>query len=81
LVCRQSVHNWIACYQQGGLTAEPRRIERQLVRAGMGAVPSNSSIYRCRKRHGLIDLRLRPKRREDFRRWERDRLVQLWRSR
>ena len=34
LVCRQSVHNWIARYQQGGLTAEPRRIERQLAMAG-----------------------------------------------
>ena len=77
LVCRQSVHNWIARNQQGGLTAEPRRIERQLARAGVGAVPSRSSIYRCRKRHGLIDLRRR-KRREDFRRWERDRLMQLW---
>jgi hypothetical protein len=37
-----------------------------------------SSIYRCRKRHGLIDLRRRRKRREDFGRWERDRLMQLW---
>jgi transposase-like protein len=34
LVCRQSVRNWIACYQRGGLTAEPRRIERQLARQG-----------------------------------------------
>jgi len=47
LVCRQSVHNWIARYQQGGLTAEPRRIECQLARAGVGAVPSRSSIHRC----------------------------------
>jgi hypothetical protein len=47
LVCRQSVHNRIAHYQQGGLTAEPRRIDRQLARAGVGAVPSRSSIYRC----------------------------------
>jgi len=78
LVCRQSVHNWIARYLQGGLTAEPRRIERQLARAGVGAVPSRSSIYRGLKRHGLIDLRRRRKRREDFRRWERDRLMQLW---
>jgi hypothetical protein len=79
LVCRQSVHNWIARYQQRGLTAELRRIERQLARAGVGAVPSRSSIYRCLKRHGLIDLRRRRKRREDFRRWERDRLMRLWR--
>ena len=78
LVCRQSVHNRIAHYQQGGLTAEPRRIDRELARAGVGAVPLRSSIYRCRKRHGLIDLRRRRKRREDFGRWERDRLMQLW---
>jgi len=78
LVCRQSVHNWIARYQQGGRTAEPRRIECQLARAGVGAVPSRSGIYRCLKRHGLIDLRRRRKRREDFGRWERDRLMQLW---
>jgi hypothetical protein len=44
----------------------------------VGAVPSRSSIYRCLKRHGLIDLRRRRKRREDFGRWERDRLMQLW---
>jgi len=31
-----------------------------------------------RKRHGLIDLRRRRKRREDFGRWEWDRLMQLW---
>jgi hypothetical protein len=29
----------------------------------VGAVPSRSSIYRCLKRHGLIDLRRRRKRR------------------
>jgi len=44
----------------------------------VGAVPSRSSIYRCLKRHGLIDLRRRRKRRGDFGRWERDRLMQLW---
>ncbi len=44
----------------------------------MGAVASRSSIYRCLKRRGLIDLRRRRKRREDVRRWERDPLMQLW---
>ncbi len=56
LVCRQSIHSWIARYRQGGLTAEPRRIERQLAGAGVGAVASRSSIYRCPKRRGLSDL-------------------------
>ncbi|HEX6580018.1 MAG TPA: hypothetical protein VF195_04020, partial [Actinomycetota bacterium] len=36
------------------------------------------SIYRCLKRHGLIELRRRRKRRDEFRRWERERPMQLW---
>ena len=56
----------------------PRRIEHQLGRLGLERVPSRSAIYRCLRRHGLIDLRRRRKRREDFRRWERDRPMQLW---
>jgi transposase InsO family protein len=56
----------------------PRRIEHQLSRSGLDPVPSRSSIYRCLKRHGLIELRRRRKRRDEFRRWERDRPMQLW---
>jgi transposase InsO family protein len=56
----------------------PRRIEHQLGRAGIEPVPSRSSIYRCLRRHGLIELRRRRKRREEFRRFERDRPMQLW---
>jgi transposase InsO family protein len=41
-------------------------------------VPSRSSVYRCLRRHGLIELRRRRKRREEFRRFERDRPMQLW---
>jgi transposase InsO family protein len=41
-------------------------------------VPGRSSIYRCLRRHGLIELRRRRKRRDEFRRWERDRPMQLW---
>jgi transposase InsO family protein len=41
-------------------------------------MPSVSSIYRCLKRHNLIELRRRKKRRDEFRRWERDRPMQLW---
>jgi transposase InsO family protein len=110
-VSRQSVHNWIARYEGGGLGAladrshrpascphqtppelearicelrrehpgwGPRRIEHQLARAGIEPVPSRSSIYRCLRRHGLIELRRRRKRREEFRRFERDRPMQLW---
>jgi len=110
-VSRQSVHNWIARYEQGGLAAltdrshrpsscphqisaelealicelrrehpgwGPRRIEHQLARAGEEPLPSRSAIYRCLRRHGLIELRRRRKRREEFRRWERERPMQLW---
>jgi transposase InsO family protein len=56
----------------------PRRIEHQLARAGIDPVPSRSAIYRCLRRHHLIELRRRRKRREEFRRWERDRPMQLW---
>jgi transposase InsO family protein len=56
----------------------PRRIEHQLTRQGLEHVPSRSAIYRCLKRHGLVELRRRRKRRDEFRRWERDRPMQLW---
>ena len=56
----------------------PRRIEHQLAKQGVAQVPSLSSIYRCLRRHNLIQLRRRKKRRDEFRRWERDRPMQLW---
>ena len=56
----------------------PRRIEHQLGRLGVDPIPSRSAIYRCLKRHGLIELRRRRKRRDEFRRWERERPMQLW---
>jgi transposase InsO family protein len=110
-VSRQTVHNWIVRYEQGGLASladkshrpkscahqihadleamicelrrqhpgwGPRRIEHQMSKAGIDPVPSRSSIYRCLKRHGLIELRRRRKRRDEFRRWERERPMQLW---
>jgi transposase InsO family protein len=56
----------------------PRRILHQLGRQGVVPLPGRSSIYRCLKRHNLIELRRRKKRRDEFRRWERDRPMQLW---
>jgi transposase InsO family protein len=56
----------------------PRRIEFEMSKKGCQPMPSRSSIYRCLKRHSLIDLRRRGRRREEFRRWERDRPMQLW---
>jgi transposase InsO family protein len=110
-VSRQSVHAWIARYEQGGLAAladrshrpsscphelpaelqaricelrrehpgwGPRRICHQLTKASFDTAPSRSAVYRCLRRHGLIELRRRRKRRDEFRRWERDRPMQLW---
>jgi transposase InsO family protein len=56
----------------------PRRIEHQLARLGIDPVPSRSAIYRCLKRHNLVELRRRRKRRDEFTRWQRDRPMQLW---
>jgi transposase InsO family protein len=110
-VARQSVHNWIARYETGGLPAladrshrphscshqiapelealiceirrmhpgwGPKRITHVLARQGVEQMPSEASVYRCLKRHNLIELRRRKKRRDEFRRWERDRPMQLW---
>lgn len=43
----------------------PRRIEYELRRLGVEPVPSRSAIYRCLKRHGLIELRRRRRRRDN----------------
>ena len=56
----------------------PRRICHQLARQGLELVPSRSAIYRCLRRHRLIELRRRRRRRDEFRRWERERPMQLW---
>ncbi len=56
----------------------PLRIQHELGRACIDPPPSISSIYRCLKRHQLIELRRRRKRRDEYRRWERDRPMQLW---
>jgi len=56
----------------------PRRIEHELRRSGVEPVPSRSSIYRCLKRHSLIELRRRRRGRDEYRRWERERPMQLW---
>ena len=110
-VSRQTVHSWIARYEEGGLAAladhshrpascphqinaeiearicelrrehpgwGARRIEYQLTRLGVNPAPSRSSIYRCLRPHQLIELRRRRKRRDEFRRWERERPMQLW---
>src|SRR3954452_5714992 len=36
------------------------------------------TVHRILLRHGLVDERPRRRRREDYRRWERDRPMELW---
>ena len=47
-------------------------------REGREPLPGRSSIYRALVRHGLVEARKRKRRREDYRRWERGRAMELW---
>ena len=56
----------------------PSRIRWELEREGREPLPGRSSIYRALVRHGLVEARKRKRRREDYRRWERGRAMELW---
>jgi transposase InsO family protein len=56
----------------------PSRIAWQLEREGAEPLPGRSSVYRALVRHGLVEARKRRRRREDYRRWERGRAMELW---
>jgi transposase len=56
----------------------PARIRWQLGRDGVVPVPGRSSVYRALVRHGRVEARRRRRRREDYRRWERGRSMELW---
>jgi transposase InsO family protein len=56
----------------------PSRIVWQLEREGRGPLPGRSSVYRALVRHGLVEAKKRKRRREDYRRWERGRAMELW---
>jgi transposase InsO family protein len=56
----------------------PSRIRWQLEREKIVPLPGRSSVYRALVRHGLIDPQKRRRRREDYRRWERGRAMELW---
>jgi transposase InsO family protein len=55
-----------------------RRLAHELGRVGMVPVPSASTVYRILVRHGLVDAKARGRRREDYKRWERDAPMALW---
>ena len=48
-----------------------RRIAFELARLGVAPAPSESGVYRCLVRAGLIDPDRRRRRRETWKRWER----------
>jgi len=56
----------------------PSRIVWRLEREGVVPLPGRSSVYRALIRHGLIVPGKRRRRREDYRRWERGRSMELW---
>ena len=56
----------------------PSRICWQLEREGVAPLPGRSSVYRALVRHGLVEAKKRKRRREDYRRWERSRAMELW---
>jgi transposase InsO family protein len=56
----------------------PRRIVAELGRAGVVGVPSESAVYRCLVRAGLIAPVRRQRRSEAFKRWERGAPMELW---
>lgn len=56
----------------------PSRIRWELERAGVVPLPGRSAVYRALIRHGLVDPKKRRRRREDYRRWERGRAMELW---
>jgi transposase InsO family protein len=56
----------------------PRSILTQLGREGTVPLPGRSSVYRALVRHGLIQPQQRRRRRQDYRRWERSRAMELW---
>lgn len=57
----------------------PRRIAHVLERSGaVSAVPSRMTVYRILVRHGLVEPGVRRRKRSDYKRWQRDRAMQLW---
>lgn len=55
----------------------PRTILNKL-RRDLESPPSRSAIYRCLIRHRLIQPKPRRRRRDDYKRWERSRSMELW---
>jgi len=55
-----------------------RRLAHELARDGVDPPPGLTSIYRALVRNGLIQPKARRRPKADYRRWERDRPMELW---
>src|SRR5438105_3962525 len=55
-----------------------RRIAYELTRKAVQPAPSESAVYRCLVRAGVIDPITRHRRRETWKRWERAAPMELW---
>lgn len=56
----------------------PRRIAVELARGGVEPAPTESAVYRCLRRAGMVETDGRRRRRRDWKRWERGRPNELW---
>ena len=56
----------------------PRRLAFELGRAKVSPLPSRSTVYRVLVRHQLVPARTRKRRRQDYKRWQREEPMQLW---
>jgi transposase InsO family protein len=56
----------------------PRTILYWLGREGVDPLPGRSSVYRAPVRHWLVEPRRRRRKKEDYKRWERSRAMEVW---
>jgi transposase InsO family protein len=56
----------------------PRRIAAELVRRGVRPAPTESAVYRCLRRAGVVEPDGRRRRTREWKRWERGRPNELW---
>jgi transposase InsO family protein len=56
----------------------PSRLLYELERSGVESLPGRTSVYRALIRHRLIEPGVRRRRRQDYKRWERSRPMELW---